>query len=106
VIASPAFALDEEASGRVEVIDEIGFQNYPDTNIRIWLPPGYDDGAGSFPVLYLLDGQYAFEADSDGINFATDRRMAQLAASRRCRQLMRTRLHEMQHSPSPAGLRP
>jgi hypothetical protein len=82
VIASPALAVEEGPSGRIERLDGIGFENYPDAKIRIWLSPGYDEGAGSFPVLYLLDGQYAFEADSEGINFATDRRMAQLAASR------------------------
>ncbi len=44
-------------------------------------PPSYDDGARSFPVLYQLDGQWAFESDSEGINFSTDRRVAQLAAT-------------------------
>lgn len=32
-------------------------------------------------MLYLLDGQYAFEGDGDGTNFGTDRRIAQLASS-------------------------
>lgn len=81
-VASPALALGAEPTGRIEVLDGIGIGNYPDARVRIWLPPGYDDGARSFPVLYLLDGQWAFESDSDGVNFATDRRVAQLAATR------------------------
>lgn len=80
-VASPALALGEP-EGRIEVIEGIGFDNYPDARLRIWLPSVYDEGARSFPVLYLLDGQYAFETDSDGVNFAADRRVAQLAASR------------------------
>ena len=34
-------------------------------NIRVWLPPGYEDPANSgkkYPVLYLLDGSSAFDA--------------------------------------------
>ncbi|KRA79712.1 alpha/beta hydrolase [Altererythrobacter sp. Root672] len=81
-VASQAFAQDVEPRGRIEVIDGIGFDNYSDARVRIWLPADYDDGARSFPVLYLLDGQWAFESDSDGVNFATDRRVAQLAATR------------------------
>ncbi len=78
---APVFALGAEPRGRIEVIDRIGFDNYPDARLRIWLPPNYDDSTGSFPTLYLLDGQFAFESDSDGVNFATDRRVAQLAAA-------------------------
>lgn len=81
-VASHAFAQGREPRGRIEAIEGIGFDNYPDARVRIWLPPGYDDGVRSFPVLYLLDGQWAFESDSDGINFAADRRVAQLAATK------------------------
>jgi hypothetical protein len=81
-VASRAAGQGVKPRGRIEVIDGIGFDNYPDARVRIWLPPGYDDGARSVPVLYMLDGQWAFESDSDGVNFATDRRVAQLAATR------------------------
>jgi predicted alpha/beta superfamily hydrolase len=33
----------------------------------------------------MLDGQFAFAADSDGVNFAADRRMARLVAAERVR---------------------
>jgi len=80
-IASPVLGLGVERRGRIEVIDGVRFDNYPTARARIWLPPGYDNGARSYPVLYVLDGQYAFEGDGDGINFGTDRRVAQLASS-------------------------
>ena len=51
--------------------------------IRVWLPPGYEAGAGSYRTLYMLDGQYVFASDSEGTNFAADRRVAGLAAAGR-----------------------
>lgn len=80
-VASPTLALGTRAKGNIETLNGIGFDDYPDARIRIWLPAEYAEGARAFPVLYMLDGQYSFEADSDGNNFGTDRRMAQLVAA-------------------------
>ncbi|HWJ69963.1 MAG TPA: alpha/beta hydrolase-fold protein [Sphingobium sp.] len=80
-VASPTLALGARAKGRIEQLTGIGFDDYPGARIRIWLPADYAEGARAFPVLYMLDGQYAFETDSDGVNFGVDRRMAQLVAS-------------------------
>lgn len=54
-----------------------------ESRVRIWLPAGYDDSARSYPTLYMLDGQFAFEGDSDGVNFAADRRVALLTTTGR-----------------------
>src|SRR5688500_9407957 len=35
-----------------------------DRDVLVWLPPGYDAGAGCYPVLYMHDGQNLFEADT------------------------------------------
>ncbi len=80
-VAAPALGANEEPPGRIEIVQSIGFDAYPETRIRVWLPPGYDEGGASYQALYMLDGQWAFAGDSDGQNFATDRRMAQLAAA-------------------------
>ncbi|MFZ0201194.1 MAG: alpha/beta hydrolase-fold protein [Candidatus Sulfotelmatobacter sp.] len=45
--------------------------------IRVWLPPGYDDGenaARHYPVLYLHDGQNLFESSSSftGVEWGVD----------------------------------
>lgn len=80
-VAAPALGSNEEPPGRIEIVQGIGFDAYPESRIRVWLPPGYDGGGASYRALYMLDGQWAFAGDSDGQNFATDRRMAQLAAA-------------------------
>ena len=51
--------------------------------VRVWLPPGYEGGTRSYRTLYMLDGQYVFAGDSEGTNFAADRRVARLAAAGR-----------------------
>ena len=35
-----------------------------DRDVLVWLPPGYDAGAGHYPVLYMHDGQNLFEPDT------------------------------------------
>jgi enterochelin esterase-like enzyme len=80
-VAMPAFAQDRAAAGRIEAIEGIVLEGYPEARLRIWLPPGYGDATRSYPVLYMLDGQYVFAGDSEGTNFGADRRVARLAAS-------------------------
>lgn len=43
----------------------IRFENFtsrhvPPRHVDVWLPPGYDDGHGRYPVLYMHDGQNCF----------------------------------------------
>jgi predicted alpha/beta superfamily hydrolase len=44
----------------------------------VFIPPQLSTGGRAQRVLYMLDGQYAFSADSNGTNFAADRRVARL----------------------------
>lgn len=81
--AAPAFAAANPPQGRIETLPPLGPGGGPESRVRIWLPPGYEDGRRPYRTLYMLDGQFVFEGDSDGENFATDRRVARLAAAGR-----------------------
>ena len=77
-VASPALGWADAPPGRIETLPGIGAGKQGDPRVRIWLPPGYENGALSYRTLYMLDGQFVFETDSDGENFATDCRVARL----------------------------
>lgn len=79
--AAPALAIDEAAQGRIVTLAKFGLPSLPESRVRLWLPPGFGESARSYRSLYMLDGQHAFASDSDGMNFATDRRIARLAAA-------------------------
>jgi hypothetical protein len=81
--AAPAFAALETPQGRIETLAPLGSADHPEPRVRVWLPPGYDGGAGAYRTLYMFDGQYVFASDSEGVNFAADRRVARLAAAGR-----------------------
>lgn len=81
--AAPAFAMIEAPQGRIETLAPLGTAEHPEPRVRIWLPPGYEGGARRYRTLYMFDGQYVFASDSEGENFAADRRVARLAAAGR-----------------------
>ena len=81
--AAPAFGAPATPHGRIETVGPIGPGDHP--RVRIWLPPGYDEGTSAYRALYMLDGQWAFASDAEGENFAADRRVAELAATGRIR---------------------
>ena len=80
-VVAPAFAAEGAAQGRIVTLPKFGPGSVSTSRIRIWLPPDYSEGGSSYRTLYMLDGQYAFAGDSDGVNFAADRRVARLAAT-------------------------
>ena len=80
-IAAPAFGSSGAAQGRIETLRRLDPANQTEPRVRVWLPPGYETSERSHRTLYMLDGQFVFEGDSDGINFAADRRIARLAAA-------------------------
>ena len=80
-LAAPALAREDAPPGRIETLAKFAPGDKSEPRIRIWLPPGYGIGTRSHRTLYMLDGQFVFASDSDGDNFATDRRIARLAAS-------------------------
>jgi enterochelin esterase-like enzyme len=81
--AAPAFAALDAPQGRIEALPPLGSAGHPEPRVRIWLPPGYDEGRRAYRTLYMFDGQYVFASDSEGVNFEADRRVARLAAAGR-----------------------
>ena len=62
------------ADGRIETMFiESGDEAVPSREIRVWLPPGYDDGRTHYPVIYFHDGQNVFRPGGPfGCWFAED----------------------------------
>jgi len=83
VAASPLLGALGAPQGRIETLGPLGSGDQPEQRVRIWLPPGYEDGARSYRTLYMVDGQFVFSGDSEDQNFAADRRVARLAAAGR-----------------------
>ena len=81
-IAVPALAT-RSLQGRIETLPKHDPADTSEPRVRVWLPPGYEKSRRSYPTLYMLDGQFAFASDSDGVNFAVDRRIAHLMAARK-----------------------
>ncbi|MGB3167571.1 MAG: alpha/beta hydrolase-fold protein, partial [Alteraurantiacibacter sp.] len=77
-IASPALALSGKSERRIETLTAFSEAHDVVPRIRVALPRGYDVNEQSYKTLYMLDGQYAFEGDSDGISFEADRRVMRL----------------------------
>ncbi|HVM22627.1 MAG TPA: alpha/beta hydrolase-fold protein [Sphingomicrobium sp.] len=82
-MAAPALAHAKAPQGRIETLSKFDPSDKVEPRVRVWLPPGYGSSRSAYRTLYMLDGQYAFAGDSDGMNFATDRRVARLVAARR-----------------------
>jgi hypothetical protein len=82
-LTAPALAFDDTPPGRIETLGPFGPGDHSDQRVRIWLPPGYEESGRSYRTVYMLDGQFVFASDSDGINFAADRRIARLATAGR-----------------------
>ena len=62
------------AAGRMETLSvESGDSSVPSREIRVWLPPGYDEGDLRYPVIYFHDGQNVFRPGGPfGCWFAED----------------------------------
>jgi predicted alpha/beta superfamily hydrolase len=85
VLAAPALARKRAPQGRIETLGKLDPGDKAEPRVRVWLPPGYEATRRLHRALYMLDGQFAFEGDSDGVNFAADRRVRRLAAAGRIR---------------------
>lgn len=79
--AAPALAVPDAAPGQVQTLAKLDRSGTAEPRVRIWLPPRYGQTQALYSVLYMLDGQFAFSGDSDGTNFAADRRVAALMAA-------------------------
>ncbi len=80
-VATPALAWADAPQGRIETLVGLGAGDHVVPRVRIWLPPGYVNSGRSYRTLYMLDGQFVFASDSEGQNFAADRRIARLATA-------------------------
>ncbi|GAA4042876.1 alpha/beta hydrolase [Parerythrobacter jejuensis] len=81
VLASPALAIGGKGSGRIETLTAFSEARDVVPRVRVFLPPGYGSTEQLYKTLYMLDGQYAFEGDSDGVSFEADRRVTRLMAA-------------------------
>jgi len=79
--AVPALGATDAPQGRIETVGPLDPDDNHQPRIRVWLPPGYEDGVRAYRTLYMLDGQFVFASDGRGQNFATDRHIARLAAN-------------------------
>ena len=72
------------ADGRIEtVFVESGDTAIPSREVRVWLPPGYDEGEGRYPVIYFHDGQNVFRPGGPfGCWFAEDAASEEMKAGR------------------------
>lgn len=74
VLAAP---LNAQEAGRLIEYERIAADGLPDQRLSIWLPPGYDTGAGRYPVLYMHDGHNLFDLEHSNFNkiWAADKAM-------------------------------
>ena len=72
------------ADGRMETLSvESGDELIPSREIRVWLPPGYDEGDARYPVIYFHDGQNVFRPGGPfGCWFAEDAAAEEMKAGR------------------------
>ncbi len=57
-----AARADAPAGGRLFEYQEMASAHAATRNVTVWLPPGYDESAERYPVLYMHDGQNLFDA--------------------------------------------
>lgn len=77
-------AVSAWAGGRMEtVFVESGDELIPSREVRVWLPPSYDEGTARYPVVYFHDGQNVFRpGGSFGCWLAEDAAEAEIGAGR------------------------
>jgi predicted alpha/beta superfamily hydrolase len=62
---------------------ESGDEFIPSREVRIWLPPGYEDGEARYPVIYFHDGQNVFRPGGPfGCWFAEEAAAGEMKAGR------------------------
>jgi enterochelin esterase-like enzyme len=78
-----AAPLAAQGSGRLIEYERVPAADLPDQRLTIWLPPGYDEGARRYPVLYMHDGHNLFDVKKSNFNkiWAADKAMLAAVAS-------------------------
>ncbi|MFM8458053.1 MAG: alpha/beta hydrolase [Chthoniobacterales bacterium] len=72
------------ADGRIKTMFiESGDKAIPSREVRVWLPPGYNEGDTRYPVIYFHDGQNVFRPGGPfGCWFAEDAAVEEMKAGR------------------------
>ncbi|MFM8720503.1 MAG: alpha/beta hydrolase-fold protein [Chthoniobacterales bacterium] len=72
------------ADGRIETMFiESGDEAIPSRAVRVWLPPGYNEGSTRYPVIYFHDGQNVFRPGGPfGCWFSEDAAAEEMKAGR------------------------
>lgn len=83
-LAALVCALNARAeSGLEKIFVESDDAAIPSREVRIWLPPGYEDGDARYPVIYFHDGQNVFRPGGPfGCWFAEDAAAEEMKAGR------------------------
>ncbi len=78
------------AAGRIETMFiESDDPAIPPREVRVWLPPGYDEGDEWYPVIYFHDGQNVFRPGGPfGCWFAEDAAVEEMTAGRMRKAIM------------------
>lgn len=85
LLAPSARAEAQEAGGRFIEYEGVAALGLPDQRLTIWLPPGYDEGAQRYRVLYMHDGHNLFDLAKSNFNkiWAADKAMLSVMAGGR-----------------------
>ncbi|SMO77674.1 alpha/beta hydrolase [Gracilimonas mengyeensis] len=59
-------------TGQVEIFRDFPSKHLKNRDLYIYLPPGYQDSNRRYPVLYMHDGQNAFDASAAGQEWQVD----------------------------------
>jgi predicted alpha/beta superfamily hydrolase len=83
-LAALVCALNARAeAGMDKIFIESDDAAIPSREVRIWLPPGYEDGEARYPVIYFHDGQNVFRPGGPfGCWFAEDAAAEEIKAGR------------------------
>jgi len=71
---------DVPIAGRLVDYADVASAHAAPRNVTVWLPPGYDEGEGHYPVLYMHDGQNLFDASRTAFGeWGVDEHLSRLA---------------------------
>ena len=84
VVAAFLLLANAWAGGRIETVEvESDDALIPAREVRVWLPPGYNEGDERYPVIYFHDGQNVFRPGGPfGCWFAEDAAAEEIKAGR------------------------
>ncbi|MBI2419783.1 MAG: histidine kinase [Ignavibacteriales bacterium] len=66
--------LAGKVTGKVDYYKNLTYPGLRSREVEVWLPPGYEESTGSYPVMYMHDGQNLFDpaTSSFGVDWQAD----------------------------------